>query len=280
MTLVLTELSPQGIVMAADSAITFINLKTGQKQNVNTKGWSKIIRAPRIHAAISYWGMIGAVTQIQFDNWLKENVIQSDEYNDIFSLATHLAQKLNDACQNKPLKDGYNTGFHVAGFGKWPDGQRRPVFLHVHNAHLLVSTIPQVNEMGELIAIYPGVISEPIKLFEVHYDFPDINKSIEENLITLSQNYITRNGDFFPYLVIWENLQSAFNVLNLIKGLSIPANPNNLGSRKDYLQMAMETIIRIYQSSNHKQKPIIGGNAISLGITEKNYLLPVDKGVG
>jgi hypothetical protein len=280
MTLVLTELSPHGIVMAADSAITELNPKTRQIQNVNTQGWSKIIRVPRIHAAISYWGMIGAITQIQFDKWLRENVVQSEDYTDIFTFATHLAQKLNTACQNKPLKHGYNTGLHVAGFGKWSDGQRRPIFLHIHNAHLSISAIPQVNENGELIAIYPAVVSDPIKLFEVHHDFPNMTKSIEENLVLLSQNYITRNGDFFPYLVIWENLQDAFNVLNLLNGFSIPANPNNLGSRKDYLQMAMETVIRVYQCSNHKQRPTIGGNAISLGITESNYLFPIDEGVG
>ena len=60
MTLVITELSNVGIAMAADSAITIT--KKGRIIGIAPKGWKKLLRVPKIKAAVSYWGVIGAIT--------------------------------------------------------------------------------------------------------------------------------------------------------------------------------------------------------------------------
>ena len=73
MTLVLTELTPAGIAMAADSAIVL--RKGGSLIERNKRNWQKVLTVPSILAGNSYWGCIGAVTSVQFDQWLA-NVIR------------------------------------------------------------------------------------------------------------------------------------------------------------------------------------------------------------
>lgn len=278
MTLIITELSNAGIVMAADSAITQVNSKTGQILNVDKKGWAKIVRVPSITAALSYWGMIGAVTQKQFDLWLKEKIDNSVQYEDLESFVNYLTDELNIACHGRILDE--SVGIHVSGYAAWSDGIVRPTFFHIHNGHGYIGTIPQVNTNGDIIALHNRWTRISKTIFEKHLDFPNPVRPLTDNLQFLNQGYHTRNGDFYNYLVIWEKLEEAFQHINLIPNFSVPADTNNLGSRKDYFQMLVETVIRIYECSNHKQKPSIGGTAVSLGIGPKGYLKPIASGIG
>jgi hypothetical protein len=268
MTLVLTEISPTGIVMATDSAIT--KFLRGKIVEVDQQGWKKLLYAPKIQAGVSYWGMIGAITQIRFDQWL-QRVIQSGHYSDLSSFANHIAATLNTACGNRPLPNNREVGVHVAGYAEWEDGQRRPFFYHVHNGHGTTEIEHEIEEMSDgstrIVAVHPKWISDPRKLFEKHQDFPRLDKSLEENLVALDQGFLIRNGDYFMYMVIWDCLQQGFNYLNLIPGVSIPRDPTNLGSRKGLLHAALETTIRVYRCSN--QSKIIGGTVTSLGIGPK-----------
>lgn len=273
MTLLLTELSKAGIVMASDSAITkYIGNKIVE---VDQQGWTKLLRVPRIQAAISYWGMIGAVAKKQrFDEWL-EKIIQANTYSDLSSFADHLVIALNDTCNNKPLDKRYEVGVHVAGYAEWEDGIRRPVFYHVHNGHGTMEieyiTEPMGDDRKRIIAVYPKWVSEPRKLFKKYRNFPFEDKTLEENLTILDQQPILiRNGDYFFYMVIWDCLQQGFRYLNLIPNVSIPRDPDSLGSRKGLLHAALETTIRVYRCSN--QSKIIGGIVTSLGITSTGYL--------
>src|SRR5574341_341349 len=200
MTLVLTELSNAGIAMAADSAIT--RLSRGRVVEVDQQGWTKLLRVPRINAAVSYWGMIGSVTRIQFDTWL-QRVIDQEEYNDLESFVERIVNALNGACHNQPLANGEDVGIHVAGYSLWQDGERRPVFYHVHNGHGRFNVQHITDENGHLVSVIPEWHSDPRKLFEAHQDFPFVSKSLEENLVILQTGYITRNGAFFIYAVLW-----------------------------------------------------------------------------
>jgi len=267
MTLVLTELSNAGIAMATDSAIT--KLSQGKVIEVDQQGWSKLLPVSSITAAISYWGTIGAVTKMQFDIWLKR-VIDSERYTDLESFADHLANALNDACHGKPLAEGQDVGIHVAGYSQWSDGHRRPVFFHVHNGHGLYDPQREWDEEGRLIAVRPKWVSEPRKLFEKHQDFPKMGKTLEENLAILQNGYITHNGAYFLYSVIWKHMRRAFQYINLIPGVSIPRNPSELRSRKGFLHTMLDTMVRLYRCSN--QSLIIGGDVTSLGIGPEGYL--------
>jgi hypothetical protein len=279
MTLVITEVSGIGIVMAADSAISYFDRQTRKVVKVESDGGPKVLRVPSINAAISYWGMVGAVTEQQFSLWLRK-LIDSRRYSDLNSFSDLLVVALNEACKGKLLKDDESVGIHVAGYALWSDGEQRPTFIHIHNGHGQFVTIPQGDEDGNLVALYPRWITYSRKLFEKHQDFPAELKSLEENLEILRQGYITRNGDFYIYAVIWEAMEEAFKHINLTPNFQVPSNPLNLGSRKDYLQMAVEIIVRIYSCSNHKQKPTIAGEAVSLGIGPRGYLTPISKGIG
>jgi len=267
MTLVLTELSDAGITMAADSAIT--KLSRGRIIEVNQQGWLKLLRVPRINAAVSYWGTIGAVTQIQFDTWL-QRVIDTENYDDLESFAGRVANALNTACRNRPLANGNDMGIHVTGYSQWLDGVRRPVFYHVHNGHGKFNINEIKDERGVITAVIPEWQSEPRGLFEVHQDFPFLTKTIDENVAILHNGYITRNGAFFIYAVLWHHMQYALQYINLIQGVSLPRNMSDLSSRKGFLHTMLEMIIQLYRCSN--QSRIIGGTVTSLGIGENGYV--------
>lgn len=254
MTLVLTELSEAGIVMAADSAIT--KFARGRIMEVDTQGWNKLLRVPKIRAGVSYWGMIGAVTPMQFDIWL-QRVIDSKDYNDLHSFADHVVRNLNDQCKNRPLRDGRDVGLHIAGYAPWPDGERRPTFIHVHNGHgRMVYHLHKDEKSGQVVTIRPEWQSEPRKLFEKHQDFPFVN-NVEGSLKALSRGYITRNGDYSLYAIIWDHLQKALAVINKIPDTSIPRDPTGLGSRRGLLHTVLETMVRLYRCSS--RSPTIGG---------------------
>lgn len=267
MTLVLTELSDAGIAMAADSAIT--KLRRGKVVEVDQQGWLKLLRVSSIRAAVSYWGMVGAVTRAQFDIWLKR-VINSSNYADLMSFADHLANALNDACHGKPLAEGQDVGIHVAGYSKWSDGIKRPVFFHVHNGHGRMVIHYEKDRLNRIVAVHPKWVPEPRKLFEKHQDFPKTSKSVEENLEILRSVYLTRNGEYFLYAVIMQHLERAFQYINLIPQVSIPRDPSKLNSRKGFLHIMLETMVRLYRCSN--QSRIIGGSVTSLAIGPDGYL--------
>jgi hypothetical protein len=270
MTLLLTECSTAGVVMAADSAIT--TFRNGHIVEVDQQGWCKVLKARKVRAAIGYWGFIGRIHAIRFDEWLKKEIDRAT-YSDLPSLAVALADILNKACRNKPLADDQGAGLHVAGFHPWDDGQRRPFFFHVHNGHGYVNIRPvsQPLPQGEhLVEVRPRLILGPRTLFEPHQDFPSKDLTLEQNLDMLQSAYTTRNGDFFCYAVLWDSLQRAFNYLNLIPGFSIPRAPTSLGSRRGLLIAALETTIRVYRCSN--QSRIVGGQVTSVAIGPDGYM--------
>lgn len=270
MTLVLTELSKAGIAMAADSKITTMN--NGKIVERERKYWDKLLRVPKIQAAVSYWGMIGAVTRQQFDTWLKNNVIDTGNYTDLDSFADHLADRLNSACNNKPLINGFDVGIHVAGYHNWSDGCSRPFFYHIHNGHGRFKLNEIMDPSGAVVSIDPVWDSDPRKLFEKHQDFPKAAKSLQENLHDLNISYITRNGDFFIYAVFHEKIISAIQYIHLSPTIRIPRNPNNLASRKGLLHVILESMIRIYGCSSNKGR-VVGGKVSSLGIGPNRYVV-------
>ena len=267
MTLVLTELSNAGIAMAADSAIT--RLSRGRIIEVDQQGWTKLLRVPKINAAISYWGMIGSVTQMQFDIWLQRVIADEDNYDSLEEFAGYVASTLNHACNNQPLNDGEDVGIHVAGFYRWDDGVHRPVFYHVHNGHGRFNVRENRDDSGRLVSVNPVWQSNPRKLFEVHQDFPYTSKPMEESLVYLQNGYITRNGAFFIYAVLWQQMQYAFQYINLIPNVALPRDPSNINSRKGFLHTMLEMMIQFYRCSN--QSRIVGGTVTSLGIGPNRY---------
>lgn len=279
MTLVLTEVSKVGIVMAADSAITYSVDSQGRPIEKQQKYWDKLIRVPSIKAAVSYWGIIGAVNK-QFELWLKRviEIGKQKSYYDLDSFADYLANSMNKACGDKPLAENQCVGVHVAGYTKWEDGERRPAFYHVHNGHLHMETeIETIDVNGQKIlkAVHPKLVADPRKLFEKHKDFPKESESLEANLRFLDIGYITRNGDYFVYAVLADHIERAIGFINHIPGVSIPRDPSSLGSRKGYVHLMLETMVRIYACS--RMGRVIGGEVKSLAIGFNGYLSQAGK---
>lgn len=266
MSLILTQISNAGIAMVADSAISFLNPKTGEIET-HQKDWLKLLKVPRIHAAVSYWGNIGAVSRAQaFDEWLAER-IKTNAYDDLPSLAHYLASELNSACQNKPLPNGNYVGVHVSGYHPWQDDVNRPMFFHVHNGDMHIAiNYETANKGGQqvIIGISHKLVAKPRKLFEAHLDYPSANRSLADNVSGLDSGYITRNGDYFPYLLIADGLEFTRQTLR-VAGVTLPRDPERLGSRLGYLSLIMQTVIGIYGRSSLAK--IVGGHVTALGIT-------------
>ena len=259
MTLVITELSEAGIVMVSDSAISDDDNGT---LRVRQTGWRKTLPVPLISAGISYWGYVGKVTTMAFDQWLRR-VIEREEYRDLESFADQLVDALNVACHGRALPDGCAVGIHLAGYGEWPDGARRPMFFHVHNGHGALRLIPKNNSEpeGELIRDPSWA---PRTRFAKHQDFPSLSKSAEQNLSLLRTGYITRNGDYLFYAVVGGELHAAFQLMNRVSGFSIPRDPESLHSRQGFLRNILEFMIQLYRCSN--QPRIVGPPVSSLMI--------------
>jgi hypothetical protein len=84
MTLLITECSTAGVVMAADSAIATMDAK-GRIVEVNHPGWLKVLKAPKARAAVGYWGIIGKIHHGRFDEWLNKAIEQAT-YSDLLKL--------------------------------------------------------------------------------------------------------------------------------------------------------------------------------------------------
>ena len=256
--------------MAADSAITMY--RSGTVVQVDRQYWQKLLEVASIVAAVSYWGMVGYVTTERFDEWLKRAIARGS-YSDLASFADFLTEALNRAASDKLIRNKAPAGIHVAGYAPWPDGIRRPLFYHIHNGHGHVELHEEWSSEGphrRLVSVYPKWVMEPRKEFRKYQDFPNASKTIDANLAALRRGYLTKNGDYVYYAVVWDAMQRSFAYLNHIPGFSIPRDPASLASWKGYMHEALETTIRVFKASN--QSKTVGGRVSSLAIGPAGYL--------
>jgi hypothetical protein len=250
--------------MVADSAISYPKTKALGAHHTD---WLKLLPVPRISGGVSYWGTIGAISgRTPFDKWLQA-VIDRGAYTDLRTFADCLASALNTACNNKPLPNDAPVGVHVAGHHPWPDGQTRPTFYHVHNGHAALEvkqTLDKRFNPPKVLETTGKWVGEARKLFAKHLDFPFAQFNRDQNLRELARGYTTRNGDYLPYVIIDQGLEAVRTTLNTIPGISLPSEPNKLGSRIGYLCLVMRTVIDIYNCSTLEK--YIGGEVTALGI--------------
>lgn len=251
--------------MAADSAISW--MKNGAVHDIDEQGWLKLMRVTKIRAGVSYWGDIGALICSPFDSYLSSIIALEKEYDDLATFADHVVASLNKKANGLPLSHDHAVGIHIAGFGPWTDGVVRPMFYHVHNGHGEYRIRQFTHRTGGIDVLERVEVSwrgDPRKLFEKHLDFPSSTRSLQENREALTRGYITRNGSFFEFAVLWKQLELGVTYLNRVKGLSIPNSPGHVGSRKALLHAMLESIVRFYKVSNRKRT--VGGKVTSLGI--------------
>ena len=140
------------------------------------------------------------------------------------------------------------------------------MFFHVHNGHGHIAIkydVASFNGQPVLAGISSKWEGEPRRLFQAHLDYPSDQHSLADNIEQLKTGYITRNGDYFPYLLISDGLNYTRALLNYA-GVSLPRDPEKLPSRLGYHALIMQTVIAIYDRSSLTK--IIGGHVTALGI--------------
>jgi len=131
MTLVVSEISKEGIVIIGDSAVTY---KYSDGSMDVEAGAVKAQYISKINAGISMWGH-GEVGGLSLDKWIKD-FIETQTMNDdtIESFGLRLVSVLNRLHQ-KEIDNGntwekLRSGFHLAGYI-----EGKPHLFHVHNGH-------------------------------------------------------------------------------------------------------------------------------------------------
>ena len=268
MTIVLTELSPAGIAMVADSAISFS--KNGKISVRNQQEWSKLLKVQHLTAGISYWGFIGLIAKGRFDDWLERKIQAGKSCTDLRSFADYLAGEMNRAAKGKPISEP--AGIHVAGFQRWPDKALRPTFYHIHNGHGH-ATFQQKSEKvnGEKVQTILKYEWEPRTLFTRHNDFSPESENQTALLNQFQTGHTTVNGEYANFIMIYNGLDRIFKTLNSMPGVLIPRNPDQLGPRVGFLKTVIEIMIDIYKCSSMSK--VIGGKVRTLGIrADQTYL--------
>ena len=243
MTLILTELSPFGIAMAADSAVTFSNTRTGlsfAQPNVA----KKLQPIPYLRAGISCWGM-GEISGISTDQWVSNFIDSNSSLTTLQGFAEELADQLNSHIPPNTTAEN-RLGFHLAAFEDY-NGALIPSFYHIHDGPSTVLT-----QRGSSI--------DP-KKFNANHDMPP---QIFLQTANSGKGWITRNGDYQLYAEIFGLLEELFQQL-LPLGIIIP-NSQNLNDRAEYLVFQIRTVAEIYRLSN--LIPGIGGGINYLTISQ------------
>ena len=228
MTLVLTELSKFGVAMAADSAVTF----PGGRVFI---GAQKLLPVKKINAGISVWGN-GEVNGLDADVWLQNFIDTKVKLNmSLWDMANNLADELNKAF-GKPIKE--RMGVHVAGFDE-KNGKLGPAFYHVHNGHYHFEYINGVVEES------PGE-DPPTRKFIANEDCPP-------RIYFDNQTYLTRNGDFSVFALLYDQIEPFFSKVKQMTGIEFPY-PLSLANRGEYLRFWVDTVVGIYRLSNARKR--------------------------
>lgn len=228
MTLVLTELSPLGIAMAADSAVTYTHTPTGRTWAVSNQA-QKLQVIPYLNAGISCWGM-GTTGGTPTDQWLAAFIRTHTTITTLQDFSSALATQLNTTVGSN--SDGKERlGFHLAGFESL-NGILLPSFFHIHDGP---STVLQSR----------GISVNPSQ-FNANHDMPP---QLCQQTFARGHPYITRNGDYQLYANLFELLEKFFEQLRMSFGIIVP-NSQNIADRAEYLVFQIRTISEIYRLSN------------------------------
>jgi len=242
MTLIITEFSPYGIAMVAESAMTSsFNLRSGVQSQVLI-GCLKLQQIPYLEAGLSMWGL-GKMPitgdEIPTDVWVADFIKSHTHLASLDEFAENLVENLQSTlghCED-PI------GFHLAGYSEI-SMEKKPQLFHVRNNDGLYGQ----ESIHEFIK---GEHQLPADLNRIPY--PQI-----------------RNGDYGLYANLFENVErnmpSVVRRLNL--GIDIPHK--SLDGRLSYLSSWIRFLSDLYASSGELRS--IGSNVITLGIAPEGRI--------
>jgi len=242
MTLIITELSKFGIVMVADSAVTFTEtLPDGSQFPHVLNGAQKLQAIPYLGAGISVWGLGNMPTQngnLSTDVWINDFIARHSQVATLSEFADCLTQELQESLGENEI----SVGFHLAGFVEM-ENQKLPTFYHVRNVD---GTFAHY-EFHEFI---------------VGQDFPP--RELAENEL-----YITRNGDYGAYAVLANAIHNALPIIQNGIGINIPYP--SLQGRIAYHSAWIKFVSELYASSGLLRT--IGGSISALGIYSDGQII-------
>lgn len=243
MTLVLTEISPYGIVMGADSAVTYkTQLPDGSETWRVLNGVQKLIPVVHLNAGVSCWGY-GKIDSIETDIWLRDFIERhvADTKN-LKQFALALQDELRQATGSKSGES--KCGFHLAGYIRNEEENLMPDFWHIHNG--------------------PSQYFSNIdpRQFNANHDLAAAIRQGHYNPGNPAAIYITRNGDYQFYAVWWEAFEKVVNQFLRAQGIDVPKA--SLLGRVDYVRFQIRSISEIYHMST--LLPSIGGEISTLAI--------------
>lgn len=261
MTLIQTWLFPFGISMGSDSAISYntsITEPSGRKRMRILTGCTKTLWIPKIKAGISYWGD-GNIDNVTTDVWLSDFIFsRRDQYNNISDFAVLLQDELRELVPKITEPKGSmeyrygKKGFHLAGFVEH-GGKPVPTLYHIHNGQSETNS-----------EIDPTIIN-------ANCDFPP-----EIVLTHFSKSEIPnlRNGDFFLYATLFDNLRISFrqcgNLVEKITGSpfvfpDLSKFSDRLDGCSEFVRFWIRLVRDVYALSNLPES--IGGDILVLSIS-------------
>lgn len=247
MTLAITEVSPLGVAMAADSALTFNGTRS-------FSGAQKLIPAQQIDAGFGIWGNFSLGNQYA-DEWLQDFISQHVQPGaSLWSVAQELAKHLN---QTHSGGVGDWMGIHVAGYDS-KDGVHGPAFYHVHNGHAHV-------EFKGGTAQWVFEEDPPIREFRAECD------CAPALVVESGTGRVTRNGDIAIHVLLSGALTGVFEDIGKLTSLRFPY-PATLATRGEYLRFCIQTTAEVHRLSNFRprtltQAPTVGDSHIGGPIT-------------
>jgi len=267
MTLLITELAESGIVMGADSAISYMD-ENGRISRVDQIGWTKVLKFHNPKSLIGYWGSIGEVCgEMDFDRWIHQR-LEGQKFQSVTELAEYLSNELNVNTGNRPIKGC--MGVHVAGYSKWENGIQRPTLFHITNGDGKYQIHSEKDLTTGRETVQRKWKAGPRRLFMANLDFPKDNLSVDLNLSALKMSHTTRNGHFFTYAVFWDRINEALRYLNSVANLEIPRNSDRLGPRKGLMILILEFMIKAQKLSSEWN--IVGGDPQCEALDESGFI--------
>lgn len=237
MTLIITELSPLGIIMVGETAYTVTSLAPNHTlQERSFFGLIKVLPVHKLQAGISYWGW--AKTQpddqeqgIWMDWWLQDLISRrAAEYDTIEDFAnlleTGLRQVIPEMTEDELTEFPAGTiGVHLAGFID-NNGDKLPCFWHIHNGR---------SQRLHDTVLDPHVINANYDIPPQHFD---------------TGTAITRNGDIDAYSTFFDRHLSAY-IAEVHTELGIVMPYPSLGSRAEFWCAQIKFISALYEASGY-----------------------------
>lgn len=222
MTLIISEITPFGIAMVADTTYNFKEMMpSGAIGSRVLNGARKLQYIPYLNAGISMWGTgrVKSITgEIFTDLWVEDLIRRYQGIDTLESFASALREELERAMgqEDRPL------GFHLAGYEE-QEGHRWPAFFHVRNCE--------------------GDYASP----EIH-DFVLGREVGRTKLPDDEEGLVWYNGDYGLYKNIRDGVEKGLSKIRSISGFEVP-HPS-LEGRTRYLAGWVRFISDLYECSN------------------------------